>query len=326
MKNRILDILQHADGYVSGQQLCELLGVSRTAVWKNINSLKKQGYVIEGVNNKGYRLVNSPDVITKDKIYEHLRTDIFARDITYYDETDSTNTRAKLAAEEGAVHGALFVANRQNAGKGRKGHSWNSDKGTTISMTYLLKPSVDISCVSAITIVSAVAIARAFDRVKGLKPQIKWPNDVLSNGKKLVGILTEMSSEGLDINYVVVGIGINVYNSQFPEDIADKATSIFIENGEGYDRSRLIAEISNEFEVLYNEFVKNRNLEFIVDEYNSYLVNKDRQVYVIEGEKKNVYTACGLSPDGGLLVKDEQGATHNIISGEVSVRGIYGYV
>ncbi|MBO5260826.1 MAG: biotin--[acetyl-CoA-carboxylase] ligase [Coprococcus sp.] len=326
MKNRILDILQHADGYVSGQQLCELLGVSRTAVWKNINSLKKQGYVIEGVNNKGYRLVNSPDVITKDKIYEHLRTDIFARDITYYDETDSTNTRAKLAAEEWAVHGALFVANRQNAGKGRKGHSWNSDKGTTISMTYLLKPSVDISCVSAITIVSAVAIARAFDRVKGLKPQIKWPNDVLSNGKKLVGILTEMSSEGLDINYVVVGIGINVYNSQFPEDIADKATSIFIENGEGYDRSRLIAEISNEFEVLYNEFVKNKNLEFIVDEYNSYLVSKDRQVYVIEGDKRTEYTALGLSPDGGLLVKDEQGATHNIISGEVSVRGIYGYV
>lgn len=326
MKNRILDILQHADGYVSGQQLCELLGVSRTAVWKNINSLKKQGYVIEGVNNKGYRLVNSPDVITKDKIYEHLRTDIFARDITYYDETDSTNTRAKLAAEDGAVHGALFVANRQNAGKGRKGHSWNSDKGTTISMTYLLKPSVDISCVSAITIVSAVAIARAFDRVKGLKPQIKWPNDVLSNGKKLVGILTEMSSEGLDINYVVVGIGINVYNSQFPEDIADKATSIFIENGEGYDRSRLIAEISNEFEVLYNEFVKNKNLEFIVDEYNSYLVSKDRQVYVIEGDKRTEYTALGLSPDGGLLVKDEQGATHNIISGEVSVRGIYGYV
>ena len=326
MKNRILDILQHADGYVSGQQLCELLGVSRTAVWKNINSLKKQGYVIEGVNNKGYRLVNSPDVITKDKIYEHLRTDIFARDITYYDETDSTNTRAKLAAEEGAVHGALFVANRQNAGKGRKGHSWNSDKGTTISMTYLLKPSVDISCVSAITIVSAVAIARAFDRVKGLKPQIKWPNDVLSNGKKLVGILTEMSSEGLDINYVVVGIGINVYNSQFPEDIADKATSIFIENGEGYDRSRLIAEVSNEFEVLYNEFVKNKNLEFIVDEYNSYLVSKDRQVYVIEGDKRTEYTALGLSPDGGLLVKDEQGATHNIISGEVSVRGIYGYV
>lgn len=326
MKNRILEILQHADGYVSGQQLCELLGVSRTAVWKNINSLKKQGYVIEGVNNKGYRLVNSPDVITKDKIYEHLRTDIFARDITYYDETDSTNTRAKLAAEDGAVHGALFVANRQNAGKGRKGHSWNSDKGTTISMTYLLKPSVDISCVSAITIVSAVAIARAFDRVKGLKPQIKWPNDVLSNGKKLVGILTEMSSEGLDINYVVVGIGINVYNSQFPEDIADKATSIFIENGEGYERSRLIAEISNEFEVLYNEFVKNKNLEFIVDEYNSYLVSKDRQVYVIEGDKRTEYTALGLSPDGGLLVKDEQGATHNIISGEVSVRGIYGYV
>lgn len=326
MKNKILEILQQSDGYVSGQQLCEMLGVSRTAVWKNIQALKNEGYVIDGVNNKGYRLVEEPDVMSEENIGRYLDTELFARKIFYYDETDSTNTRAKAAGESGCGHGALFVANEQTAGKGRRGHSWNSDKGTTISMSYLLKPDVDISCVSRITIISAVALARAFEKVPGLKPQIKWPNDVLSNGKKLVGILTEMSSEGTDISYVVVGIGINVYNKSFPDDIADKATSIYMENGEGCDRSWLAAQVSNEFEKLYNEFISRKDLGFLVEEYNSYLVNKDRQVYVIEGDDKTMYTAIGLSPDGGLLVKDENGSVHDIISGEVSVRGIYGYV
>ena len=285
MKKKILEKLQSTDGFVSGQELCELLGVSRTAVWKNIQALKNDGYVIEGVNNKGYRLVSVPDVMSEENI-----------------------------------------SRQQTAGKGRRGHSWNSDKGTTISMSYLLKPDIDISCVSRITLVSAVALARAFGKVEGVKPQIKWPNDVLSDGKKLVGILTEMSSEGTDISYVVVGIGINVYNQSFPEDIADKATSILLENGRGCDRSWLIAQVSNEFEKLYDEFVKNKDLGFLVDEYNSYLVNKDKQVYVIEGDQKTEYTALGLSPDGGLLVRDADGAVRDIISGEVSVRGIYGYV
>ena len=149
---------------------------------------------------------------------------------------------------------------------------------------------------------------------------------MLSDGKKLVGILTEMSSEGTDISYVVVGIGINVYNRSFPEDIADKATSILLENGKGCDRSWFIAQVSNEFEKLYDEFIKNKDLGFLVDEYNSYLVNRDKQVYVIEGDKKTEYTALGLSKDGGLLVRDADGEVHDIISGEVSVRGIYGYV
>ena len=195
MKNKILEKLQNSDGYVSGQELCELLGVSRTAVWKNIQALKNEGYVIEGVNNKGYRLVSEPDVMSEEKISKYLETRTFARKLYYYDETDSTNTRAKIVGETDCVHGALFVANEQTAGKGRRGHSWNSDKGTTISMSYLLKPDIDISCVSRITLVSAVALARAFSKVDGVKTQIKWPNDVLSDGKKLVGIITEMSSE-----------------------------------------------------------------------------------------------------------------------------------
>lgn len=326
MKEKILEILQRADGYVSGQELCRQLGVSRTAVWKNIQSLKGEGYSIDGVNNKGYMLVGSPDVMSAESISGYLTTREFARKLYYYDETDSTNTRAKLAGETACEHGALFVANRQTAGKGRRGHSWSSDKGTTISMSYLLKPDIDISCVSRITLVAALSLAHALRQIDGVNPQIKWPNDVVSNGKKLVGILTEMTSEGTDISYVVVGIGINVFNSSFPEELSDKATSVLLENGKGCDRSWLVAQVSNEFEKLYDRFIENRDLSFMVDEYNEYLVNRNSQVYVIDGGDKRMYTALGLSHDGGLLVKDENGEIQNIISGEVSVRGIYGYV
>ena len=159
-----------------------------------------------------------------------------------------------------------------------------------------------------------------------LQAQIKWPNDVVVGGKKICGILTEMSSEGMDIKYAVVGIGINVSMMEFPEELADKATSIKLENGTGCDRSKLVASVANHFEELYDAFVKCQDLQFMLDEYNSILVNKDEQVYVIEGYNRTEYTALGLAPNGGLRVKDKDGQESIIISGEVSVRGIYGYV
>ncbi|MGN0393816.1 MAG: biotin--[acetyl-CoA-carboxylase] ligase [Coprococcus sp.] len=326
MKKRILMILKNSDTYISGQELSEKLGVSRTAIWKNIKRLKDEGYEIDAINNKGYKLVSQPDIVDADSIQPLLNTKMFGRNIYCYDETDSTNTRAKLAGEGDGIHGSIYIAEKQTAGKGRRGRSWEAKKGDIIAMTYLLRPDIDITCVSRITLVSAVALARALAKVDNIKPQIKWPNDVVINGKKVCGILTEMSSEGTDINYVVVGIGINVYNSYFPEELADKATSIKLENGTGCNRSSLIADVTNEFEKLYEQFIENRDLSFIIEEYNSLLAHKDKQVYIIENDNKTEYTALGLSPDGGLIVKDVNGQKNEIISGEVSVRGIYGYV
>jgi BirA family biotin operon repressor/biotin-[acetyl-CoA-carboxylase] ligase len=326
MKNRILEILKNSEDYVSGQDLCRELGISRSAVWKNINTLKNKGYIIDAVNNKGYKLIECPDVICPEEISKRLNTNVLGRKLFYYDETDSTNLKARADGEKGEADGSLYIADKQTLGRGRRGRSWDSPKGTAIFMSYLLKPGVDISCVSRITIVAAMAVAEALGHIDGVEAGIKWPNDIVINGKKVCGILTEMSSEGLDINYVVVGIGINVNNKYFPSEIKDTATSIMLETGNKCSRTELIADITNEFEKYYNSFLAVSNLKDLVDEYNSRLVNCNRQVVVIEGEKQTEYTALGINEDGALRVKDALGNEKTIISGEVSVRGIYGYV
>lgn len=326
MKEKVLELLKERDGYISGQEICEALGVSRTAIWKDIRQLKETGYVIDAINNKGYKLLSEPDIVAPEKIEKHLTTGEFGRNLFYFDETDSTNYRAKLSGETGGAHGTLFVANEQTNGRGRKGRSWETPKGTSIAMSFLLRPSSGIENISGLTILSAVAVAKALKDAAGIDAQIKWPNDVVVNGKKICGILTEMSSEGTDINYVVVGIGVNIFMTEFPPELFDKATSVKIENGTGCDRSRLVAVASNYFEELYLEFCKNNNLDFLTEEYDKLLVNKDRQVYVIDKEKRTEYTALGLASNGGLRVKNAGGKEEVIISGEVSVRGIYGYV
>ena len=327
MKDKILEILlEKRDEYVSGQELSRQLDVSRNAIWKAIHSLKDKGYEIEGINNKGYRLISVPDRMSYDRVEPCLTTESFARNYIYFDETDSTNLQAKRGGEEHAPDGSLYVADRQVVGRGRRGRSWDSPKGSSIFMTYLLKPDIEIGVVSRITIVAAMAVANAINRVPGISAGIKWPNDVVVNGKKICGILTEMSSEGMDINYVVCGIGINVNNREFPEELADKATSVLLETGIKYDRARLIADISNEFERLYAVFLKTGELSAILDEYNEMLVNRGRQVLVIEADMANEYEAVGLLPNGALRVRSADGSIRDIISGEVSVRGIYGYV
>lgn len=327
MKNKIIQILsENRDEYVSGQELSGMLGVSRTAVWKAVNSLKSMGYDIEGVNNRGYRLISVPDIMSFERVEPDLTTDAFARNYIYFDETDSTNMQAKKAGESCAPHGSLYVADCQTAGRGRRGRDWDSPRGCSVFMSYLLRPDIEIGVVSRITIIAAYAVAYAIRRVTGIQAQIKWPNDVVADGRKVCGILSEMSSEGMDINYVVCGIGINVNNKEFPDVLQDKATSLYLVTGKRCDRARLIAEISNEFEKAYYEFVRTGELTFILNEYNDMLVNRGSRVVISDNDSVCEYTAVGLQPDGSLRVKTDEGEIKDIISGEVSVRGIYGYV
>ena len=224
MKTEILKLLRESKDYVSGQQLCETFGVSRTAVWKVMNQLKEEGYEVEAVRNRGYRIVGSADVMTQEELESLLdgRTKWAGQHVVYYDEIDSTNIKAKQLGEEGAPHGTLVVADMQTALR---------------------------TCT-------------------GLDVQIKWPNDIILNGKKIVGILTEMSTEIDYINHVVIGVGINVNTETFPEEIADKATSLRIEIGEVQKRAPIVAEIMSEFEKCYEEFEKQEDLSFIQEEYN----------------------------------------------------------
>ena len=326
MKDKILEILRESNDFVSGQELCRKLGVSRTAVWKNINSLKQAGYVIEGVNNKGYRLVSEPDVMSEENIRKYMAPDSMIKRIFYYDETDSTNIRAKIAGETDGQVGDLFVADCQVSGRGRRGRGWTTDSKTAIAMTFLLKPSVEITTASRLTLVAALAIARALEHVEGIKPQIKWPNDIVVNKKKVCGMLTELSAEMTRINYVVIGIGINANNKEFPDEIKETATSLFIESGKHIKRAAVIEAVGRYFEQYYDEFIKAGDLSLIMDEYTSMLVNAGNQVRIISNDSEEIYTALGINPQGELVVKDADGNVKDIRSGEVSVRGLYGYV
>ena len=247
VKTEILKAIKEEAGFVSGQELCDRFGVSRTAVWKAIGQLKEEGFQIEAVRNKGYRLLSSDDVITEAELMSSMEGG-FIKKIVYYEETDSTNIRARKLAEEGAPDGTLVVTDFQNAGRGRRGRMWVSPSGTGIFMSLILRPDILPSSASMLTLVAALAVYDGIKETTGLETVIKWPNDIVAEGKKLCGILTEMSAELEGIHYVVTGIGINANMTEFPEEVGEAATSLRILTGGPVRRSRLIAAVMKEYE------------------------------------------------------------------------------
>lgn len=326
MKEKILQMLKEADGFISGQEICSRLGVSRTAVWKAIKQLREDGYDIEAVNNKGYRLGQVPDVIYEQELRSLLHTKWFGSKILYFDSIDSTNNELKRQAETQVCHGLLAVAEEQTAGRGRRGHVWVSPPGTGIWFSFLLKPLISPDKASMLTLVAAMAVAKAISETTGLVSQIKWPNDIVVNKKKVCGMLTELSAEMTQVNYVVIGIGINANNREFPDEIKETATSLYIEGGRPVKRAAVIEAVGRYFEQYYDAFINAGDLSLIMNEYNDMLVNAGNQVRIISGDSEEIYTAIGINPQGELVVKDEDGNIKDIRSGEVSVRGLYGYV
>lgn len=319
-------MLRESEGYVSGQQICEKFHVSRTAVWKVIEQLKEEGYQIEAVRNRGYRLSESPDILSQAEIESRISTRWAGRNVSYFRETDSTNTQAKRLGEEGAPAGALVAADRQMAGKGRRGRSWDSPPGRDIYMSLLLRPDIRPSDAPMLTLVMAQSVAEAIREKTGIDARIKWPNDIVSGGKKLCGILTEMSAEMDCINYIVIGVGINVNQPSFPEDIADRATSLMLETGRSFLRAPLIAAVMERFEDNYSRFLEAGDLSGIREDYNELLVNVGEQVRVLEPGHEYNALSFGINDRGELLVQKEDGSREAVFAGEVSVRGIYGYV
>ena len=326
MKGEILKLLKETDGYISGQELCEKFGVSRTAVWKVINQLKEEGYEIEAVRNKGYILKGSADVLSKEELESTIHTKWAGENVVFFEETVSTNNEIRSLAEQGAPHGTLAVAEKQLGGKGRRGRVWTSPAGVGIWMSMLLRPQIDPLAASMLTLVMALAAKKGIEISTGLKSEIKWPNDLVLNKKKICGILTEMSTELMEIQYVIPGIGINVNQKDFPDDIKATATSLYIESGKIQKRSEIIAAIMEAFEGYYDTFIKTQDMSGLIEEYNANLVNLGNEVCVLDpaGEFRGV--SEGINKEGALLVRLADGTLKEIISGEVSVRGVYGYV
>lgn len=326
MKNEILKCLKETEGYVSGQELCERFGVSRTAVWKVIRQLEEEGYEIEAVRNRGYRLIGSADLLNEAEIHAALTSKWLGQHIKFLDEIDSTNNEVRRMAEQGAPEGSLVVAEIQTAGKGRRGRSWSSPKGSGIWHSFLLRPDFAPEHASMLTLLAAMAVRKSVWEVTGLEALIKWPNDIVVNGKKICGILTEMSTEEDSIRYVVVGIGINANTPDFPEEIQETATSLLLELGHPVHRAALINGVMCAFEEYYSIYRKTLDMSILKETYNQELVNVEREVKVLAPGGDYTGISHGINEVGELLVELPDGTIREVNSGEVSVRGIYGYV
>lgn len=326
MKEEILKMLRETDGYISGQELCNKFGVSRTAIWKVMKQLKEAGYNIEAQQNKGYRIVSAPDVMDAAELKSIWKPKWVGCEILYFDSIDSTNTKAQELAEKGYPSGTLVVADKQIAGKGRRGRNWESPSGCGIFMTLMLKPDINPNNASMLTLVSALAVAKALADITGKDAKIKWPNDIVIDGRKVCGILTEMSAQFDYINNIVIGIGINVNNSSFPEEISATASSLrLLSGGKKYRRAEIIEKIMEYFEKYYSIFLETEDLSALVNEYDAMLVNMKKQVKVLDPKEPFEGKAMGITKTGELIV-DTWESRKLVSSGEVSVRGIYGYV
>lgn len=283
---------------------------------------------MEEVHNKDDHIMDSPDVMTVKELAGLMNTRWAGKNIVYYDATDSTNLRIKQLGREGAPHGTLAVAEQQAAGRGRRGRSWESPAGCGIYMSILLRPDIEPDKAPMLTLVAACSVAESLqDLCTGnMQVQIKWPNDIIISGKKLAGILTEMNVRAGKVDYVVVGMGINVNIADFPEKIRKTATSLRIESGRRIERAPVIAAVMERLEADYRIFMRTQDLSGLMDAYSRMLVNKDRDVLIL-GEKEQYRAhALGITPMGELIVRRGNGAEEKIRAGEVSVRGVYGYV
>ena len=326
MKEKILNALLGRDNYVSGQELCTKLGVSRTAVWKVMNQLKEEGYKIEAVSHKGYRIVSYPDKITAEEVASRLKTTWAGRNIAFLERVDSTNNYAKKIAEDGAPSGTLVITEDQYGGRGRRGRTWVNPPGSSIAMTLVVRPELAPNHASMMTLVMGIAIAKACKKTAGVETKIKWPNDVIVDGKKICGILTEMSADPDRIHYVVIGAGINVNIQSFSEEIKEVATSLQMVTGKRLHRADLISSCMEEFEKCYEKFIQTEDLSLLLEEYHNLLVNKDQKVCVLDPGGEYTGTALGIDKNGELIVRKDNGEVTLVYAGEVSVRGVYGYV
>lgn len=322
-KEEILNCLRGNGGYISGEELCGQLNVSRTAIWKNINTLRDSGYEIESATNRGYKLVSCPDAIRKEEIESGLKTAILAKSIYCYDNIDSTNEEAKRQAMSNAPNGSLFIAEQQTGGKGRLGRAWSSPSGTGLWFSVLLRPELIPSQVTIVTLLTGLAVCNGIRAYTGCSAMIKWPNDVVIGSKKVCGILTEMAAETDRIDYLAVGIGINVNNASFPEELQVKATSLRLETGEPVFRIGLLQEILLAFELLLKEN-QSGGSEASLNEYKNLCVSLNRRVGFTRNNQLHTGTAVDISSDGELIVQCDDGSQIPVSSGEVTVQGIYG--
>lgn len=318
---RIIELFRSGDGVVSGAALSRLLGVSRTAVWKHVKGLRASGYLIEAVPSKGYRLLSSPKVLTQLDLSAGLATSRIGSSIVCLKETESTNQVAFKMAEEGAPEGTVVIADAQTAGKGRLGRIWLSPPGVNLYCSVVLRPAIAPMAACQLTFLSVVAVARAIQGCTPLKPQIKWPNDILINGKKVAGLLNEMNAETEKVNFVVLGIGVNLnlrMSSISESLLRHPATSLLEEGGVEVDRLLFARTLLAELDRLYEVFLREGEGP-VRAEWLERAAIEGRSVKVSQGEREFTGVVKGVDSFGALLVQLADGRVETVLSGDVAL-------
>lgn len=319
VRTTILTLFRNAgDGFVSGARISSVLGVSRTAIWKQIEQLRLLGYAIEAVPSKGYRLRAAPDLLLASEVQIDLDTERIGGEVVYYAETDSTNLRAHELGKAGAAEGTVVIADRQTAGRGRLGRTWCSPPGVNLYASVLVRPPVAPRHASQLTFLSAAAVARAVAESSGLKATVKWPNDVLVGGRKLAGLLNELDAETERIHYLILGIGVNLnmQAEQFPGDLRYPATSLMLECGHKISRTDFARCLLRHLDRLYALYLA-RGFEPILAAWQEYFDLCGRMVEVDYQDRRVAGCVKGLDKDGALLLERADGSTERVLAGDV---------
>jgi BirA family biotin operon repressor/biotin-[acetyl-CoA-carboxylase] ligase len=309
---------ENATIVISGARIAREIGVSRTTVWRWVEQLRKLGVQVKGQRSTGYFLEKVPDILTPDLLRKRLKGNLFGKRVFHFFKTDSTNRVAMELGFAGEPEGTVVMAEEQTAGRGRAGRSWYSEKGTGLYFSVLLRPRLAPAQAPLLTMLAGLSAQAAIQALTALEPELKWPNDLLLNGKKLGGILTEMHAEASAVRFVVVGIGINTNQEKFPAELASIATSLRKESGRITFRLELLVRLLAQLESDYARFLS-EGAAFVVERFQQVSdFAKGRRVRVETSAESYVGTTAGLSPEGLLLVRRENGQATTVIAGDVT--------
>lgn len=315
---KLIEILSNnQEVYASGQRLSELLNISRNAVWKHMKELEKDGYVIEAKPRKGYRIIKSPNKISTNTIRWGLETEWLGKEIIHKTSVGSTQLVGHEAAQNGASHGTIIIADQQTAGRGRVQKNWDSN-GDGLWMTIILRPNIPPNRASELTLLTAVAITDAIQQITNIEPLIKWPNDILINEKKLCGILTEMQAEQDQVQYILIGIGLNVNQSSqlWDKQLQNIATSLFQETGHTFEKHTLLQQILLQFERTYNNYLKH-GFQHIKQQWEAYAFKIGSEIEITTFHEQWVGKFLGISDEGALLVESSEGSPIKLYSADI---------
>jgi BirA family biotin operon repressor/biotin-[acetyl-CoA-carboxylase] ligase len=309
---------ENATIVISGARIAREVGVSRSMVWLWVEQLRKLGVQVKGQRSTGYFLEKVPDVLTPDLLRKRLKGNLFGKRILHFFKTDSTNRVAMELGYAAEPEGTVVMAEAQTAGRGRSGRLWHSERGTGLYFTVLLRPRLSPAQAPLLTMLAGISAYNAIEAQTGLVTELKWPNDLWLNGKKLGGILTEMHAEPNAVRFVIVGIGINVNQEKFPAELSSIATSLRKESGRMTYRLELLARLLMQFESDYNRFLR-EGPAFVVDRFqNLSSFAQGRRVRVDTGVESYAGTTAGLSAEGLLLVARDNGPLVTVIAGDVT--------